>query len=270
MNTLFRISLPLVMLMASTVANAETFNLKFNDRVFGGLASVDLVRTLQTQHRINPLELHIESVDVVVKSREGGGQVWLGSRQSQSNRQTAAGTLANFNNPADWTFSRLSFPAGNYGAGLYLNLNGNLKLREVNIRASLAHGEGEVLSNEKGDKRITLPMRHETISGLQKINLKQLLRRDAGINPDDYDLKGIEVSLKSRQGGGQVWLETAQAMSDIQTAGGIPGVFDNNNPGSYDRKYFKAPRRNNSTTPWLLGLNGEIKLNEIIVNLARR
>lgn len=270
MNKLFQLITATLLFMTAAVAQAEVFRLQFNDKIYGGHGTLDLNKTLMQQHRIKANELDIESIDVIVKSREGGGQVWVGSRYGQSDRRTAGGTVANYNNPADWTFSRISFPASNQGAGLLLNLNGNLKLREVRLHARYAREQSEVISNEKGDARITLPMRHLQLSGLHKVNLKQLLRNDAGINPDDYHLKGIEVSLKSRQGGGQVWLESAHGTSEIQTAGGLPEVFDNNNSGSYDRKYFKASRRNNQASPWLVGFNGDIKVNEIIVNLAHK
>ncbi len=270
MKTFISAVLLSVSLIASAAASAEVYRLKFNDQTYGGHRTVDIAKAMQKQHRLKTADLDISSVDVIVKSRQGGGQVWLGSRYSQSDRRTAGGTAANFNNPADWTFSRITFAAQNYGSDLQLNLNGDMKLREIRVHASRIDDSDKVLTNSKGEARITLPMHHVKITGLQKLDLKQLLRQEPGVNPDQYHLKGLEVSVKSRQGGGQVWLESGNGISEIQTAGGIVSVFENNNPGSYDRKYFKAAQRNNQASPWLLGFNGDIKIEEIIINLAPR
>jgi hypothetical protein len=248
-----------ISLLVSSAASAEVYRLQFNDQIFGGHRTVDLKKAMQHQHHVDAGKLVIEKVDVVAKSQQGGGLVWLGSHYSQSGRQTVPGQAVNFNNPAGWTFNRLTFTTQEFGNDAIV-----VHTREIEKSEN-------VVSNKQGNVRITVPMHHLKLTGLQTINLKQLLRRNTKINPDKYNLKGLEVSIKSRQGGGQIWFEDdGQLASGLQSVGGIPQVFDNNNPGSYDRKYFKATRRENQASPWLLMLNGDLKLNEIIINLAPR
>lgn len=264
-----RLTLAAILLLSSA-AKAEVYRLQFNDQIYGGHRTVELKKAMQKQHRVDASKLEIEKVDVVVKSQQGGGQVWVGSRYSQSNRLTAAGQAANFNNPANWTFSRISFPAQGFDSDLQLNLNGQLKLREVIVHARDTPDSESVAKNKQGNARITLPMNHLKLTGQNTINLKKILRSNTKVNPDKYNFKGLEVSVKSRQGGGQVWLESGHQASSIQTVGGIPQAFENNNQDSYDRKYFKAMQGENQPTPWLLKFNGDLKLNEIIINLAPR
>ena len=258
-------------LLFSSAAYAEIYRLQFNDQIYGGHRTVDLQKALQHQHRVDARKVEIEKVDVVAKSQQGGGLIWMGSPYSQTDRRTVPGQAVNFNNPADWTFSRQTFTTRGFGDNLKLNLNGQFKLRAIVVHTRMFNDSENIAIGKNGNVRVTVTMHHLKLMGLQTINLKQLLRRNTNVNPDKYNLKGLEVSVKSRQGGGQIWFEdNGEQTSSLQTAGGIPQVFENNNAGSYDRKYFKATLRDNQPMPWLLKFNGDLKINEIIINLAPR
>jgi hypothetical protein len=257
-----------LMLFFSSAVYAETYHLQFRDHIFGGHRTLNLEQALQNQHRIDAKELEISRIEVVVKSQQGGGQVWLGSRYSQTNRQTAPGSAVNFDNPADWTYATLPFLTQGMGGDLMLNLNGQLKLREVVVHARKLADDKSVVKSRQGDARVTLPMNHQHLTGLYTLNLKKVLRNQSKINPDRYDLKGIEVAVKSRQGGGQVWLESGNQATEIQTIKGVSANFERRDPHTYYRIFLKALQQDNQKTPWLLQFNGEIMLNEIIINLV--
>jgi|GEM_PF-1689817 len=257
-------------LVISSASHAEVFRLQFKDYIFGGFRTLDLQQALYNQYQVDASGLDIETIDVVIKSQYGGGLVWSGSPNSQLDRRVVNGQAVNFNNPADWTYSHIIFPAQGTAGDLQLNLNGQFKLREVLVRTHDYRGAESVVKGMQSDGRITLPMFHLELMGLNSINLKQLLRSDTRMNPDEFQLKGIEVSVKSRRQGGQVWLENGNRVSELQEVDTAGRFFASNDPGSYGRNYFKFAIGNNQAMPWLLKLNGDIKLNEIVINLVPR
>lgn len=261
--------LSLLLLALASAAWAEEFHLRYDDRIIGGQTSFDLLRELGSQHRVDPAEFEILGVDVIAKSQQGGGQVWLGSAYSQSGRQTAPGSIANYSNPADWTFGTLRFQAGGMGDALNLNFYGNIKLREIVLHTRRKQDAVQIAGDHQGNRRITLQLNHVVLNGLTEINLKQELRRKTDLNPDRYNLKGIEVGAKSRSGNAKVWLESGNRKSQPLIVGGIPQAFDNDNTGSYDRKFIQATP-DNQPTPWLLRFSGNVKVNDIVINLAPR
>ena len=257
-------------LLVNGASHAEVFRLQFDDTIFGGHHTIDLQQALYKQFQVDSSRLGIDRIDVVVKSQYGGGLVWPGSRYSQVGRRTVTGYPANFNNPSDWTFSHLIFPVRGSADDLQLNLNGQFKLREVIVHTPDFRDAENAGNNTQGNVRMILPMFHLQLMGLNEIDLKQLVRSDTRMNPDEFHLKGIEVSVKSRQQGGQVWLVSGHRVSELQDVSAAGRFFASNDPGSYGRNYFKVGQGNNQSMPWLLKLNGDIKLNEIVINLVRR
>ncbi len=121
-------------LLISGIVHAEDFRLHFNDAIFGGFQTVDLHRALYEQYQVDASRLAVDHIEVVLKSRYGGGLVWTGSPYSQMDRRVVAGQGANYNNPAGWNFSRIVFPARGLDDDLLLNLYGQFRLREVLVR----------------------------------------------------------------------------------------------------------------------------------------
>jgi hypothetical protein len=129
---MIRINLLLILsLLISGPVHAEVFRLHFNDSIFGGFQTVDLHRALYNQHQVDARWIEVDHVEVVLKSRYGGGLAWTGSPYSQRDRRVVTGQAANYNNPAGWNFSRLIFPASGSDDDLLLNLYGQFRLREV-------------------------------------------------------------------------------------------------------------------------------------------
>jgi len=126
--------LGLFILLISSVVHAEEFRLNFNDAMFGGFQTVDLHRALYEQYQVDASRLDLDYIEVVLKSKYGGGLAWTGSPYSQRDRHVVMGQAANFFNPSDWNFSRLVFPATGSADDLLLNLNGQFRLREVLVR----------------------------------------------------------------------------------------------------------------------------------------
>ena len=126
--------LGLSILIVSSTTHAEVFRLNFNDAAFGGFQTVDLHQALNQQFQVDASRLDVESIEVVLKSKYGGGRAWTGSPYSQRDRRVVNGQPANFYNPSGWNFSRIVFPATGYSDDLLLNLNGQFRLREVLIQ----------------------------------------------------------------------------------------------------------------------------------------
>ena len=118
----------------SSIVHAEDFRLHFNDAIFGGFQTVDLHRALYEQYQVDARWIEVDHVEVVLKSRYGGGLAWTGSPYSQRDRRVVTGQAANYNNPAGWNFSRLIFPASGSDDDLLLNLYGQFRLREVLVQ----------------------------------------------------------------------------------------------------------------------------------------
>lgn len=270
MKKLFAALLLAVSLVISSASHAEVFRLQFKDYIFGGFRTLDLQQALYKQHQVDASGLDIETIDVVIKSQYGGGLVWSGSRNSQVDRRVVTGQAVNFHNPADWTYSHIIFPVRGTAGDLQLNLNGLFKLREVLVRTRDFRDAENELIDVQDSFRIVLPMFHLKLSGYSSIDLKQLLANDTHVNSDGYQLKGIDVSVKSRQPGGQIWLETGRKVSVLQEVATAGHLFNSKDPGTYGHYSFTAVKSNISSMPWLLKFNGDIQLNEIIIKLAPR
>ncbi|MEA1888700.1 MAG: hypothetical protein U9N50_02810 [Pseudomonadota bacterium] len=134
MKKLFVNFLLAVSLVICSASHAEDFRLDFNDTIFGGFHTVDLHRALYEQYQVDANRLEVEHIEVVLKSRYGGGLAWTGSPYSQRDRRVVTGQAANYYNPAGWNFSRIVFPAKGSADDLLLNLYGQIRLREVLVR----------------------------------------------------------------------------------------------------------------------------------------
>lgn len=260
----------IVTLLTSSTVCAEVLHLQFEDYIIGGHRTLDLDKALFEQHQLNTDKIQIEKIDVVIKSRSSGGQIWLGSSYSKTDVRIVSGQAANFNNPADWTFSHIVFSFNGAASELQLNLNGQFKLREIDVYTVAYADSDSAVKNTSDNINIVLPMFHLKLIGLNSIDLKQLLRSDAGLNLDQYDIQSIEVLVKSRDGSAKVWLQSGLHSSEKQTVDGLAQVFDSNETDSYSSNYLTVKKINNHSVPLLLKFDGDIKLHEINVILAPR
>lgn len=268
---LFTASLLLnLLLLCSLPASAATLALQFNDTLVGGHRTLDLGEALAAQHGLDGRRLNIDVIEVIAKSAQGGGQVWTGSEYSQQDRRTLPGQAQNFNNPADWTFSRLLFRGGGSGEALQLNLYGQLKLRAVVIHTRDHGRAGDITQPQQGVLRVRLPMHHLQLSGSNNIDIAQLIYNDTSIDPRHYDLQGIDVSIKSRNGASRAWLGSSLDSAAAQRVEGLAEYFDSNDPQSYRQFRFDGSAGGSGAVAWQLQLTGDVRLNEITVYLKPR
>lgn len=265
------VSVPIYLLLIfASMARADVFHLQFNDEIYGGHQTLNLGKALRNQYQVNAGSLVVERVDVVIKSLYGGGQLWLGARYNQADRQTATGLANSFDNPADWTFSRLTFPFLGVASDLMLNLNGQFRLRHVTVHTREISDSTGLNNDGLGQVRITLPMHHVKLNGLSTVDIAQLLQNDAQLNWRNFTLNGITVALKSQQDGAQVWLQNGEWFSEIIVLNSAGEGFGSDNPASYHYRNINTVQVDKPSNPWLLRLNGDIKLYEIIISLNRR
>lgn len=260
----------ITLLLVSGVTQADVFRLQFDDEIFGGHQTLDLHNALRDQYHVDVNRLSIENIDVVIKSWFGGGQVWLGSRYSQSDRRLVNGQASNFNNPADWTFHQIAFPVSGTNNDLKLNLNGQFRLREVIVSIQPQTDSGNVINSDQAENGILIPLYHLELSGLSSLDLKQLLNNDTRLNPEKYYLNAVMVAIKARQDGAQVWLENGNRVSKVELLSGAGQDFSSHNPASYDHNTISVAQYENDSSPWLLKFSGDVMLYEIIVILAQR
>ena len=260
----------ITLLFVNGVTRADVFRLQFNDEIFGGHQTVDLQTALLEQYRVDTGQISIDKIDVLVKSWFGGGMVWLGSRYSQSDRRFVNGQAANFNNPADWTFNRISFPVSGTNNELQLNLNGQFRVREVIVSAQLHTENDNLNSRNQVENGILLPLYHLQLTGLSSLDIKQLLLNDTRLNPDKYYLSAVMVAIKSRQDGAQAWLENGNRVSNVELLNGADQDFDSHDPASYDHRTISVAQYEDESSPWLLKFSGDVMLNEIVVILSQR
>ena len=257
-------------LSISTTAHADVFHLQFNDEIYGGHQTLDLQNELHDQYQVDASHLYIDRIAVVIKSLFGGGQIWLGSRYSQNDRRFVNGQAGNFNNPADWTFNQVTFPKPQAKSGLQLHLNGQFRLREVAVYTQLDPAPADSTNGGQDEAYIALPMHHLELNGLNSVDIKQLLRNDTRLNPDDFHLNSIMVALKSGQDGAQAWLESGGLISELVILHGAAQGFDSHELASYDYRSINAVQYTNEALPWVIKFNGDIRLYEIVINLAKR
>lgn len=259
-----------ILLSVSTSVHAEVFHLQFHDEIFGGHQMVDLKSALSEQYQVDANQLSIVKIDVIVKSWFGGGQLWLGSRYSQSDRRFVNGQASNFNNPADWTFNQVTFPVSGTNSDLQLNLNGQLRLREVSVSVKTPTDSGNVINDDQAENGILIPLYHLELSGLSNLDIKQLLLNDTRLNPDKYYLNAVMVAIKARHDGAQAWLENGNRVSTVELLSGAGQGFNSHDPASYDHRTIRAAKYENESSPWLLNFSGDVMLNEIVVILSQR
>ncbi len=120
--------------LLSSLVRAEDFRLQFNDAIYGGVQTVDLHWALYEQYQVDASRLELDYIEVVLKSKYGGGLAWTGSPYSQRDRRVVYGQAADFYNPSGWNFSRITIPTSGTADDFLLNLQGQFILREVLIR----------------------------------------------------------------------------------------------------------------------------------------
>ncbi|MGE0174874.1 MAG: hypothetical protein AB7T49_18930 [Oligoflexales bacterium] len=134
------------------------------------------------------------------------------------------------------------------------------------------HRDGNREGNN--ERRLILDFYDQEARGTNFIRLKQQLRQQHGIDPQelrDEDLIGITLVAKSRNGRGIAALRVGDALSRTARVQGYARSFKSNHISTYDKINFENPSRGGQgTSPWQIQIQGHIKVKGIIVYLSRR
>lgn len=132
----------LACLFLSFTAKAERYVLDFNDWHLQGQSTIALKQELQRRYGNLPFQrMDLQRVVLLAKSAYGGARATLVVGPQQSNPQIIPGNPRDFQNPANYTYTRLRFnpPSGNDRGIWQLHINGNVKVRRVVVVAQMGY-----------------------------------------------------------------------------------------------------------------------------------
>ncbi|MFN7728333.1 MAG: DUF3011 domain-containing protein [Bdellovibrio sp.] len=123
-------------------------------------------------------------------------------------------------------------------------------------------------TNAAAREDFVLQMGNQEFNGASTIRLKMLLQEQYGIRANDYELVGVRMVAKSQFGRGSARLTVGDWSSHSQRIDGHPATWNDSHPRTYARLDFgnESWRQNG---PWQLQLNGNIKIQRIVVSLSR-
>lgn len=121
-------------LLAPVFAHAQKLVLEYGDVPINGQGTLFLKRDLQTRYpSVSLMNLQVARVILLAKSAHGQGRATLVVDQVPSNPATIPGVQEDFQDPSDYTFSRIELlPPTPVSRGvLQIQLQGNIKVRKV-------------------------------------------------------------------------------------------------------------------------------------------
>ena len=100
------------------------------------------------------------------------------------------------------------------------------------------------------------------------LNLKQLARRyNPGFDPSRFDLKGVNLVAKSRQGMGEAYLQVGNERSYVERIAGNPMDFAIDRPMTYE--HISLNINDGSRGEWEVYLRGVVKIKRMVLLLER-
>ncbi|MCB0309278.1 MAG: hypothetical protein KDD50_05235 [Bdellovibrionales bacterium] len=119
---------------------SERFIIDMRDEVYRGRSTVGLKALIQRQYgRVNLEDMELQGVQLMAKSAAGRGSAALYVGGRYQDQATIDGRRGDFENDARWTFnpSNLrSFERGDRQGRWELELNGNVKIRQIIVMAN--------------------------------------------------------------------------------------------------------------------------------------
>ncbi|MBC87347.1 MAG: hypothetical protein CL677_09240 [Bdellovibrionaceae bacterium] len=121
-------------------------------------------------------------------------------------------------------------------------------------------------------QRVRIPL-NQHLQGYNTLHLKQLVRRQTGMNLQHFDLVRVNLVAKSRHGQAQAKLFVGHQLHDQVTVQSSRNFY-NDRPASFNphvliaRDGRRGNRRNNQT--WQLDLQGNVKVKNLIVVVERK
>ena len=241
----------------------QRFPLQINQHL-KGFNVIALKKELKMQYPgVAVRDLKIKAVRVVAKSKNGKGQVTLISGQSASYPETIGGNPYDFHTNAPNTFDkiRIQNPQSPRMKGkLQLELQGNIKVKKVVIIASqMGMGGAPIVINTYG----------QHLRGFNVLKIKQMIKQqNPGINLQMAKLQSVTLIAKSKAGRGQAALIVGQTSSYPATIYGSPRMFQSNAPRTFSQVTLQNPAPMGAGGKWQVELQGNIKVDQIIVKLA--
>lgn len=117
-------------------------------------------------------------------------------------------------------------------------------------------------------ERFQLQLNDAEYIGAQSIPLKQLLKQQYNIRVEDYELVGVRLVAKSRQGQGTAALKVGNWVSNAIRVPGNPQDYNRPGPRTFsDMDFDNGSRRENGV--WQIQLQGNIKVRKIVVIAER-
>lgn len=126
-----------------------------------------------------------------------------------------------------------------------------------------------LLSQSAFAERFVLRVGDLEYQGSNVIRIKEMLRQQYNIVPQDYELTGVSVLSKTRHGRGTAALKVGQWVSNPQRIYGTPEYFDSRDPRTFYETYFYNDNLYEQGV-WQLVLEGNHKVRRIVVDAHLR
>ena len=181
----------------------------------------------------------------------------------QSGRTIEAGPIWN-NNMAQNVCPRICHQNNmNWSGQWWTTVPGRMSVCHCNPRGH--HGGGMAPKVRKFVLEYPVGQRH--FRGDNTIGIRRELRRQHGINPQNFRIKAIKVVAKSKHGGGLAYFSVGPNETMDKYINGRPNAF--HRPGGFHRIRFANPGQG-SRGPWQLHMQGNIKVKKIVVKLVKK
>lgn len=117
-------------------------------------------------------------------------------------------------------------------------------------------------------ENFTLQLNDQETNGSATLALRQLLQQQHNLNTNNYQLVGVRLVAKSRQGQGSARLKVGNWESNDKRVLGNPQDFNRPGAGTFDQIDF-ANNAGNDNGVWQILLQGNIKTRKVVVVLDR-
>lgn len=121
----------------------------------------------------------------------------------------------------------------------------------------------------QGEKKFVLHFDGQQFRQQSKLFLKQELKRQHGINVQNFKLNRVRLVAKSRNGNGRAKLVVGQNQTRNEFINGSPRDFRYDDRNTWDRVNFRNPSRR-SQGNWQIHMRGNIKVKKVVVFLERK
>ncbi|OFZ24299.1 MAG: hypothetical protein A2381_04695 [Bdellovibrionales bacterium RIFOXYB1_FULL_37_110] len=246
----------------------ERIIIEMNDQVFQGSAVLNLKQLARRYNPgFDPSRFDLKGVNLVAKSRQGMGEAYLQVGNERSYVERIAGNPMDFAIDRPMTYEHISLNINDGSRGEWeVYLRGVVKIKRMVLLLERGFGPDPV-------ERIRLDFFGTEFSGDNIIRLKQeILRVHPYINLREHKIKRVILMAKSQFGRGTAALFIDGHRSYPEIINGNPVNYNNNAPHTFDRVTLENTLMDSNSPDgvWQVLLNGNIKIDSVIVVLERR